>query len=441
MSDLPLVGDLQASAPPVGLALSRAGVTGVHKAIRIRRGAQEILMAAELECTVDLARDQKGVHMSRFPELFDEAIDDVVLGEGLLVEVLADRIATQIVERQQALRAEVRIVARWPLRRRTPVTDLATQEMVSLIGIAAATSAGARRVVGVEATGINACPCAQGLVRGRAAERLAEAGFGDDVERILDLVPLATHNQRGRGTLLVGTARELDAEDLVGIVERSMSAPVYELLKRPDELFVVEHAHLRPRFVEDSVRVALSELLASQPDLDDDDFVLSRQVNLETIHDHDVVAERWGTVGELRGELSDGTAAPRQTTLESWLSARRAPDNGRDGQPARGAVRENRGSVPASSRRTLCRCRKMTPSAASARETDDRPGAPEREREDRERDGGQHRGERRVARDREHEQPDAETRRGGERRERKATPPAVATIFPPLPNARNTGRA
>ena len=320
MSDLPLVGDLQASAPPISLALSRVGVTGVHKALRIRRGAQEILMAAELECTVDLARDQKGVHMSRFPELFDEAIDDVVLGEGLLVENLADRIATQIVDRQRALRAEVRIVARWPLRRRTPVTGLTTQEMVSLIGIAAATGAGSRRVVGVEATGINACPCAQGLVRARAAERLAEAGFGDDVERILELVPIATHNQRGRGTLLVGTASELDAEDLVGIVERSMSAPVYELLKRPDELFVVEHAHLRPRFVEDSVRVALGELLAAEPALADDDFVLSRQVNLETIHDHDVVAERWGTVGELRDELADGVATPRQTTLEAWLS-------------------------------------------------------------------------------------------------------------------------
>ena len=320
MSDLPLAGDVQASAPPISLALSRVGVTGVHKALRIRRGAQEILMAAELECTVDLARDQKGVHMSRFPELFDEAIDDVVLGEGLLVENLADRIATQVVERQRALRAEVRIVARWPLRRRTPVTGLTTQEMVSLIGIAAATGAGSRRVVGVEATGINACPCAQGLVRARAAERLAEAGFGDDVERILELVPIATHNQRGRGTLLVGTASELDAEDLVGIVERSMSAPVYELLKRPDELFVVEHAHLRPRFVEDSVRVALGELLAAERALVDDDFVLSRQVNLETIHDHDVVAERWGTVGELRDELAEGAATPRQTTLEAWLS-------------------------------------------------------------------------------------------------------------------------
>lgn len=320
-SDLPQTTDMQASAPPVGLALSRAGVTGVHKALRIRRADHEILMAAEIDCTVDLARDQKGVHMSRFPELFDEAIDEVVLGEGLLVEMLAHRIASQIVERQDALRAEVRIVARWPLRRHTPVTDLVTQEMISLIGIAAATARSARRVVGIEATGINACPCAQGLVRGRAAERLADAGFGDDVARILELVPIATHNQRGRGTLMVGTAHDLDAEDLVGIVERSMSAPVYELLKRPDELFVVEHAHLRPRFVEDSVRIAIKDLLDSHPNLDDGDFVLSRQVNLETIHDHDVVAERWGTVGELRAELAGGEPPARQTSLEAWLSA------------------------------------------------------------------------------------------------------------------------
>jgi GTP cyclohydrolase-4 len=317
------VPDVQASAPEVPLALSRAGVTGVHKAIRIRRGSAETVMAAEIECTVDLDRAQKGGHMSRFPELFDEAIDEVVLGEALLVEALAEHIARHIVERQRALRAEVRITARWPVRRTTPVTGLQTQAMVSLIGIAAASDERTRRVVGVEATGINACPCAQGLVRGSAAERLLEAGFeGTDVERILELVPLATHNQRGRGTLYVGTGHELDAEDLVGIVERSMSAPVYELLKRPDELFVVEHAHLQPRFVEDSVRLALAGALEAFPFLDNGDFLLSRQLNLETIHDHDVLAERWGTVGELRAELNGGEpAAGRQTSLVEWLSS------------------------------------------------------------------------------------------------------------------------
>lgn len=312
--------DTQASTPEVGLALSRAGVTGVSKAIRIRRGDSETVMAAEIECTVDLAQDQKGVHMSRFPELFEEAIDEVVMGEGLLVEALAEHIARHIVDRQRALRAEVKITARWPMRRTTPVTGLSTQEMVRLIGIAAATTDRVRRVVGVEAAGINACPCAQGMVRGAASERLLEAGFeGADVERILELVPLATHNQRGLGTLYVGTDRQLDAQDLVSIVERSMSSPIYELLKRPDELFVVEHAHLQPRFVEDSVRIALKSALDELPQLDDGDFLLSRQVNFETIHTHDVVAERHGTVGELRAELATGTAAPEHTELARWL--------------------------------------------------------------------------------------------------------------------------
>ena len=321
MSDVFAVQDMQASAPPVGLALSRAGVTGVQKAIRIRRGRQEILMSAEIDCTVDLSRDQKGVHMSRFPELFDEAIDGVVLGEGLLVEALADRIASQIVERQQALRAHVRIVARWPLRRTTPVTGLTTQEIVSLIGIASSTAERTRRVVGVEATGINACPCAQGLVRDRAAERLLEAGFGEDVERILELVPIATHNQRGRGTLYIGSDHPVNAEQLAGIVEGSMSSPIYELLKRPDELFVVEHAHLQPRFVEDSVRISLQSTLERYTELDDDDFVLARQLNFETIHSHEVLAERYGTVGELRRELHDGEPAERHTELRQWLAA------------------------------------------------------------------------------------------------------------------------
>jgi GTP cyclohydrolase I/GTP cyclohydrolase-4 len=327
MSDVSrLVEDVQASAPPVELALSRAGVTGVQKAIRIRHGDRETVMTATIECTVDLDRAQKGVHMSRFPELFDEAIGEVVLGEGFDVEVLAERIARHIVERQRALRAEARITADWPIRRTTPVSGLHTQEMVALIGIAAATDTDVRRVVGVEATGINACPCAQGLVRGRATERLLEAGFEDaDVERILELVPLATHNQRGRGTLLVGTEQELDAEDLVDIVERSMSAPVFELLKRPDELFVVEHAHLQPRFVEDSVRLSLKGLLETRPELQDTDFALARQVNLETIHAHDVLAERWGTVGELRGELAGGRPAPRQTSLAEWLTTTASP--------------------------------------------------------------------------------------------------------------------
>jgi GTP cyclohydrolase-4 len=315
-----LTHDLQSSPPEVQLGLSSAGVKGVAKAIRLRWGDSEKLISAEIDCTVDLAATQKGVHMSRFPELFEEAIEEVVIGEALLVEALAEHIAQHIAKRQRALRAEVRIRAQYPLERRTPVTGLATQETVALVGIAAATDSRVRRIVGVEATGINACPCAQGLVRNKATERLLDAGFDDaDVEQILELVPLATHNQRGRGTLYVGTEQQLNAEHLVEIVESSMSAPVYALLKRPDELFVVEHAHLQPRFVEDSVRIALASTLQRYPGLADGDFVYSKQVNLETIHDHDVLAERYGTVGELRAELETGDRPEQHTTLEDWL--------------------------------------------------------------------------------------------------------------------------
>ena len=314
--------DLQASVPDVQLGLSRAGVTGVQKAVRMQHGGSDALVSAEIDCFVDLDPAQKGVHMSRFPELFEEAIDELVIGEMLLVERLAEHIARHIVARQDALRAEVRIAARYPIERSTPVTGLRTQELVSLLGIAAASRTASRRLVGVEATGINACPCAQGLVRDQAAERLGEAGFVDvDIERILELVPLATHNQRGRGTLFLGTELRLDAEDLVDIVEQSMSSPIYELLKRPDELFVVEHAHLSPRFVEDSVRLMVKGALDAYGELGDDDFVLARQVNFETIHNHDVLAERFGTVGELRAELANGGHSPAHTELGDWLRA------------------------------------------------------------------------------------------------------------------------
>ena len=154
-----------------------------------------------------------------------------------------------------------------------------------------------------------------------------------------------------------------------------MSAPVFELLKRPDELFVVEHAHLQPRFVEDSVRVALKSLLDEVPGLADDDFVLSRQVNLETIHDHDVLAERWGTVGELRAEIrGDGGRARRRSPTGSRA----------EHQPlgARGP-REKRASVPWRSRLMFWRWSTITARPATAAKSHRRPRLAEQQAEER----------------------------------------------------------
>ena len=319
-----LLDDLQASTPEVALGLSRAGVTGVQKAVRIGRGAREKLIAATIDCTVDLDPSQKGVHMSRFPELFEEAIEGVVDDDAFLVEDLAEHVARRIVERQHALVAEVHIRARYPYERTTPVTGLSTQEMVSLIGIAAASQqrrpphrrrAGGRDQRVPVRAGPRARPRVGAAARGGLRRRRRRAHPRARPDR--DAQPARPGDALRRH---VGCAS--NAERLVQLVEASMSSPIYELLKRPDELFVVEHAHLQPRFVEDSVRVALKSVLDEFPALDDGDFVLSQQVNFETIHAHEVVAERYGTIGELRGELAGAAHGPlRHTELRDWLRA------------------------------------------------------------------------------------------------------------------------
>jgi GTP cyclohydrolase I/GTP cyclohydrolase-4 len=313
--------DVQARTPAIAVGLSRVGVTGVEKVVRIR----EELFFARLECFVDLSREQKGAHMSRFEEVVNEAIGEVVLsGSAFQAETLAQRIAELVRERQGAARAEVTIAARYPEHKPAPVSGVQTQEIYTLYGRAVASTRGTRRLVGVSATGMTACPCAQELVAGRARVRLSEDGFSEEqIERILERVPVATHNQRGLGTLHIGCLEdcdaEIDAKALLQIVEGSMSSEIYELMKRSDEVEVVEKAHRRPRFVEDCVREMLGGVVQAFPQLDDASFVLARQENLETIHQHNVVAERHGLMQELRGEIQSGVSGGRQTTLEEWL--------------------------------------------------------------------------------------------------------------------------
>jgi GTP cyclohydrolase IV len=329
----PLGSDVQARRPATELSLTRVGVRGVEKVIRVDGGASTNGSGAagdhyfaEVECFVDLDPGQAGVHMSRFEEVVNEAIDTVVLGETLRAEELAAHIAGAVLERQNGLRAEVTIAARYPETVPAPASKLSTQEIYTLLGTAVASERGTRTLTGVEAQGMTACPCAQDLVAGRARERLLDDGFSEDeVERVLAAVPVATHNQRGIGSLRIGrpegVAVEVDARDLLRIVERSMSSEIYELMKRSDEVAVVERAHRRPRFVEDCVREMVRRVAERYPELRDGGFICARQENLETIHRHSVVAERTGVLAEVLVELETGGRSARHMTEREWLEA------------------------------------------------------------------------------------------------------------------------
>jgi GTP cyclohydrolase-4 len=317
--------DVQAQQPTVHLSLSRVGVTGVEKVIRIRRDGREELYWAKLECFVDLGPKQKGAHMSRFEETVNDAITEVILGSSAFrAEQLATRIAELVRERQDAKRAEVTIAARYPEHKPAPVSGIQTQELYTMFGTAVATEQGTRRLIGVAAQGMTACPCAQQLVAGAARERLVADGFDDSqIERIFEHVPVATHNQRGLGTLHIGCpedcTEDIDAATLLAIVEDSMSSEIYEMMKRSDEGAVVEKAHRRPRFVEDCVREMVKGVLDNLPQLQDGGYISARQENLETIHQHNVVAERFGLVSELRHEVASGDIADRHLSMRDWL--------------------------------------------------------------------------------------------------------------------------
>jgi GTP cyclohydrolase-4 len=312
--------DIQSGQPTVHVRLGRAGVVGVTKAILIGSEGNQQWFNATFDLYADLDSSQAGVHMSRFSDALDEVMEGINATAWPKIELLAEHIAKTIVEKQKAFRAEVHIRTAYPLQRWTPVSGRPTQEVYGLTAQAVATKDTSRRMFGVEVEGMVACPCAQDMIHSFARVRLQEEGFDEDViDRMLDLTPLATHNQRGRATLLIGTNENLDVADLIDIAESAMSSENYGLLKRPDELYIVNKAHANPRFVEDVAREILRAVVEKYTDLPDDTYVWVRQRNEETIHKYDVEAEGWGTLGELRAEILHNASLVSHTTKEEWF--------------------------------------------------------------------------------------------------------------------------
>ncbi len=324
---LRFVTDRQQEVPEIRVAVGRAGVSRVRRTLNLEIDGKTRSVRAELSMVADLAAHRSGVHMSRFVESLEEAVLGLLARDGhpVRIDSLIESIARDIVASQDASQADVRLRAEFALERWTPVSGDRGEETYTLVGIAHADASRARSIVGIEAEGMTACPCAQAMVREHALHSLREAGFAEEeARRALDTLPAATHNQRGRAQLLVGTTederrRELRIEDLVEIAESSMSSETYDLLKRPDEFFVVNKAHRNPKFVEDVVRGMIARVLETYAAFGDDAFVFASQRNEESIHKHDAFAEAYGTFGEFRSELRGGVT--EKTELAGWLGS------------------------------------------------------------------------------------------------------------------------
>jgi GTP cyclohydrolase-4 len=262
--------DTQESEPPVYIELNRVGVKGIKKTIIRKKNGNYNVLLATINVFIDLPSHKKGIHMSRNLEVTNEIIERSIGPEVEDIELLC----------------------------------IAIQEKYELIAMAVAWREGdeikVRRSIGAVAEGLTVCPCSIESVQHFVSENF-------QIERkVVAELPLASHNQRGKGTLIVETDEDerVEANDIVEIIEDAMSSPLYEVLKRKDELKVVVDAHRKPRFVEDVLRMMIKGLTEKYPDLSDNAYITARQENYESIHRHNTYAEKTGFYGEIKEELN-----------------------------------------------------------------------------------------------------------------------------------------
>jgi GTP cyclohydrolase-4 len=305
--------DIQACEPDYPINLTRVGVTGVKKLVKVERSGDErpIILISKFEVFVDLPSDRKGANLSRNFEVIDEVLEEAINRPVYEIEELCGEIAKRLLSKHEyATRAEVKMKSEYIVRRQTPFTRITCQEVVDIFAEAMAKvgpSGYLRKSVGAEVLGTTACPCAQEIMKEQVRKELVELGLNvNDAVQFAEKLPVATHNQRGRGSISieVRNRRCVSIDKIIRIIEESMSSKVYGLLKRSDEAVVVARAHNNPKFVEDCVRTMAQKVVETFVDLPDDASVTLKQINEESIHQHNAFAERVATLGELRNELA-----------------------------------------------------------------------------------------------------------------------------------------
>ena len=256
--------DVQSQADRRNIPLDQVGVNDLRYPIRIldrERGTQDTV--ATFSLSVSLPHHVKGTHMSRFLEVLNEHRGEVTM--RTLPNILTD-----LRERLHAEGARVEVSFPYFLEREAPVSGakgLMDYEC-SFVG-ELRDDAESDFILGVKVPVTTLCPCSKAI-----------SDYG-------------AHNQRGYVEMEVRTRATVDGlpevvwiEELVEVAERSASAPVYPLLKRPDERYVTMQAHDNPTFDEDVVRNVAVRLREDERIV----WFRIRAENQESIHNHSAFA-------------------------------------------------------------------------------------------------------------------------------------------------------
>jgi len=238
------------------LPIDKVGVRGLRFPIQVRDKAHAVQNTiATIGMYVDLPKEFKGTHMSRFLEVLN--------AHGSMVHVEnIEEILQAMQQRLKSATAHVELEFPYFLAKRAPVSGMEGVMDYTVRFVASACGSEMEFVLVVQVPVTTLCPCSKAISRHGA------------------------HNQRGLVTVQVRSRRSIWIEDLIALVEASASSELYSLLKREDEKAVTERAYENPVFVEDLVRNVALRLNAHG----EVTWYKVEAENFESIHNHNAYA-------------------------------------------------------------------------------------------------------------------------------------------------------
>lgn len=255
-SPRPALHDKQSERDHRNLRIDKVGVRGLRFPIQIRDKAHDVQnTVATIGMYVDLPKEFKGTHMSRFIEVLNAH------GRVVHVENIPD-ILRSMQSRLHAQSAHLDMEFPFFLTKKAPVTGQEGVLDYTARFNATATGREIDFVLTVVVGLTTLCPCSKAISK------------------------YSAHNQRGYVTVSIRSRETVWIEDLIALVERCGSSELYSLLKRPDEKAVTERAYENPVFVEDLVRNVAVALRARG----DITWYKVEAENHESIHNHNAYA-------------------------------------------------------------------------------------------------------------------------------------------------------
>ena len=247
--------DIQNHADDRNIDIDQVGVKGIRYPITVldkNMGKQQTV--GTINMYVNLPRQYKGTHMSRFVEILNEH------SKRISLQNFSD-ILREMKKRLNAESANMEITFPYFINKRAPVSGSeGLMEYKCTFKGSLDKSSDLMTIIHVPISTL--CPCSKEI-----------SDFG-------------AHNQRGEVTLQVRFKKFIWIEDLISLVEASASSDIYSVLKREDEKYVTERAYEHPMFVEDIVR-DIAEKLNNDPNIT---WFAVESENYESIHNHNAYA-------------------------------------------------------------------------------------------------------------------------------------------------------